>query len=657
MGLSSSRVSLSENSSSPSAGPSSVGDQNNRHDQLTNSSGNRQQSNSVADSSLINCVDTLGDAITPATPESQPSDPPAISRPRSRRRRRTSTMDSEECRESSRPLRRARRRRTSERSSQDNIDAQLPISPARSNTASPTSSNSEGIRRSERIRRSRTMNRGISQQQYLDSSDINHQIFLRDSLENIIYNIMNEEARINGENHTNSLAANDEINNNILISSFYYYGRFVVGMTRRTREDISNRAQEIQTTTSDNRSRMQAELGPINPNTYRESSGDVERPRPTLNISSSLSSYSSRQRVVNRTVRPLPGSDNANSQDNGSRLISVMEVGHFPESDSEENEEVVEIPLMVLGTRDMSTLLSDSRSGNSAQDHESTSMNGWIMYVVGSSETSNALQSLSNLPVTSSNSQSTELFGNSGIQIVPEVRGVNGRFIMTTEANPRQDTQNSQQENSYFSDRRQRALSTSDTASRLSELLTRILVGGTFQDLQYSPHTEQENNNQPENQSNSVGFLLAVLLSSVLEDVSPSNTPQTTANELGQTASNGSSYELLLRLSELLGQVRQRNVSQEAVDTSIPALKYSEFIKRNPKPDIQNNISPKGHSIADHDINDCSICLNPYEGNDMVRSLPCNHVFHQNCVDKWLVGHVNSCPLCRQKVVAPSNSQ
>jgi hypothetical protein len=43
----------------------------------------------------------------------------------------------------------------------------------------------------------------------------------------------------------------------------------------------------------------------------------------------------------------------------------------------------------------------------------------------------------------------------------------------------------------------------------------------------------------------------------------------------------------------------------------------------------------------------CTICLCGYEDNDLLRILRCKHGFHSECIDQWLTGHVNSCPLCR----------
>lgn len=44
----------------------------------------------------------------------------------------------------------------------------------------------------------------------------------------------------------------------------------------------------------------------------------------------------------------------------------------------------------------------------------------------------------------------------------------------------------------------------------------------------------------------------------------------------------------------------------------------------------------------------CSICLRPLNPNPTpkyVRQLPCNHLYHGACIDKW-AAH-KSCPLCR----------
>jgi hypothetical protein len=44
----------------------------------------------------------------------------------------------------------------------------------------------------------------------------------------------------------------------------------------------------------------------------------------------------------------------------------------------------------------------------------------------------------------------------------------------------------------------------------------------------------------------------------------------------------------------------------------------------------------------------CPICIVDFEDGDDVRVLPCEgrHVFHQACVDPWLLELSSSCPIC-----------
>ncbi|RDA94792.1 hypothetical protein CP533_4264 [Ophiocordyceps camponoti-saundersi (nom. inval.)] len=51
---------------------------------------------------------------------------------------------------------------------------------------------------------------------------------------------------------------------------------------------------------------------------------------------------------------------------------------------------------------------------------------------------------------------------------------------------------------------------------------------------------------------------------------------------------------------------------------------------------------------VDHDSHlGCSICTEDFCVGEDVRVLPCNHQFHPNCVDPWLVNVSGTCPLCR----------
>ncbi|KAG7590829.1 Zinc finger RING-type [Arabidopsis suecica] len=58
--------------------------------------------------------------------------------------------------------------------------------------------------------------------------------------------------------------------------------------------------------------------------------------------------------------------------------------------------------------------------------------------------------------------------------------------------------------------------------------------------------------------------------------------------------------------------------------------------------------SQKKRLISGEDAS-CCICLTRYGDDEQVRELPCSHVFHVDCVDKWL--KINAtCPLCKNEV-------
>ena len=52
----------------------------------------------------------------------------------------------------------------------------------------------------------------------------------------------------------------------------------------------------------------------------------------------------------------------------------------------------------------------------------------------------------------------------------------------------------------------------------------------------------------------------------------------------------------------------------------------------------------------------CPICLDVLEAGDEVRELPCEHIFHLECVDEWLAREA-TCPRCRHRADAPSSGR
>jgi hypothetical protein len=44
---------------------------------------------------------------------------------------------------------------------------------------------------------------------------------------------------------------------------------------------------------------------------------------------------------------------------------------------------------------------------------------------------------------------------------------------------------------------------------------------------------------------------------------------------------------------------------------------------------------------------ECRVCLSKFRVGETTRRLPCRHVFHRDCVDRWLLSCKRTCPLCR----------
>lgn len=51
----------------------------------------------------------------------------------------------------------------------------------------------------------------------------------------------------------------------------------------------------------------------------------------------------------------------------------------------------------------------------------------------------------------------------------------------------------------------------------------------------------------------------------------------------------------------------------------------------------------------------CCLCLDPFDNNDEIRLLPCQHYYHTGCIDNWFAARrflPRSCPQCRRNPLA-----
>jgi len=64
------------------------------------------------------------------------------------------------------------------------------------------------------------------------------------------------------------------------------------------------------------------------------------------------------------------------------------------------------------------------------------------------------------------------------------------------------------------------------------------------------------------------------------------------------------------------------------------------------------NISISSKQVEDKE--ECSICMESYKLNELVYELPCVHIYHKECIKKWLKSN-NTCPICRYEL--PTNDK
>uniref|UniRef100_A0A8C3AV57 RING-type E3 ubiquitin transferase n=1 Tax=Cyclopterus lumpus TaxID=8103 RepID=A0A8C3AV57_CYCLU len=113
------------------------------------------------------------------------------------------------------------------------------------------------------------------------------------------------------------------------------------------------------------------------------------------------------------------------------------------------------------------------------------------------------------------------------------------------------------------------------------------------------------------------------------------------------TAGFGRTYEDLLHLEERLGTVN-RGASQGTIERCTYPHKYKKR-KLHIKQDEDEG--------ADEDTEEkCTICLSILEEGEDVRRLPCMHLFHQLCVDQWLLTN-KKCPICRVDIEAQLSAE
>eukprot|EP00978_Attheya_sp_CCMP212_P037112 scaffold172954_cov60-Attheya_sp.AAC.1 len=106
---------------------------------------------------------------------------------------------------------------------------------------------------------------------------------------------------------------------------------------------------------------------------------------------------------------------------------------------------------------------------------------------------------------------------------------------------------------------------------------------------------------------------------------------------------SGNDYEGLLRFHDENGASAMALLSSSVGATEAEINRCPQRTIDQPTDDLLQ----QHHNAA----KTCHICLEPYELHQSVRTIPCFHTFHCECIDPWLASK-SVCPVCKHPAIA-----
>ena len=89
----------------------------------------------------------------------------------------------------------------------------------------------------------------------------------------------------------------------------------------------------------------------------------------------------------------------------------------------------------------------------------------------------------------------------------------------------------------------------------------------------------------------------------------------------------------ILKCSQSAITIRNESSQEEIISCNFPLTGENEKCK-----------------TADYSINECTFCLQEFRNGDVLRRLTCFHIFHKNCIDRWLRSN-GFCPIDKVNVI------
>ena len=92
--------------------------------------------------------------------------------------------------------------------------------------------------------------------------------------------------------------------------------------------------------------------------------------------------------------------------------------------------------------------------------------------------------------------------------------------------------------------------------------------------------------------------------------------------------------------------ILNRTVSLYTTDPNI--FTYNEEGKVKTLSEREYNELPERVILPNDSVDGlCIVCQCDFEVSDVVKTLPCNHIFHDDCIKTWLMKDSSTCPMCR----------
>lgn len=116
--------------------------------------------------------------------------------------------------------------------------------------------------------------------------------------------------------------------------------------------------------------------------------------------------------------------------------------------------------------------------------------------------------------------------------------------------------------------------------------------------------------------------------------------------------SNNSILNSIINISNRMINALERNENWDMLYNGI-SLKTLSIAKPIVNIETLDRIAPLrsfSNSSNSKFIGTCNICCDDIEEKKLHRELPCQYVFHPECVDKWLMECNSTCPMCRKSI-------